>query len=136
MNLSPDFFALVVVAVVYMLDRLGMLDRFKRRSAADAAGELAIAEHTIARLRTERNEALQNAQQLQQTRSLEPILAALHANTELQAQVLDRLSHHNGSFKEMHEGMEEIRTSLHLVTEGLRVVTGFIAAELGEGRTG
>lgn len=120
MHVSPEFIGLCVVAVVAALDRYGLLDRFKKKSAVDAAGELAIAERTIERLRDERNQARVERQKLAETRSLEPVLEQLNENAKLQAEVLDRLIHHNGSFKHMEESMGEIR-------EGLRILTGFIA---------
>jgi DNA-binding Xre family transcriptional regulator len=121
MHVTPEFVAAAVVAAIVMLDRYTtLLDRFKKKSASDAAAELAISEQTISRLRDERNKALRAAQKLEQTRSLEPILEQLHANAELQASVLDRLIHHNGSFKHIEESLAEIR-------EGLRLMTGFIA---------
>lgn len=120
MHVTPEFFALCVVALVAGLDRFGLLDRWKKKSAADAAAELAIAGETIRRIRAERNQAIEVARKLEQTRSLEPVLEQLHANAELQAQVLDRLVHHNGSFAHMEE-------ALSTMGEGLKLVTGFIA---------
>lgn len=117
--MSPEFIGLCVAGVFVALDRFGVLDRFKKKSPADAAAELAIAAETIRRLRDERNQALNVAAKLEQTRSLEPVLEQLHANAELQAQVLDRLIHHNGSFKHME-------VSLGAIAEGLKLVTGFI----------
>lgn len=118
--MTPEFIALCIVGVVVGLDRFGVLDRFKKKSAVDAAGELAIAERTIERLREERNQARNERRRLEQTRSLEPVLEQLSENAKLQAQVLDRLVHHNGSFRHMEESLSEIH-------EGLRLLTGFIA---------
>lgn len=118
--MSPDFVALCAVAVVFMLDRFSLLDRFKRKTVAESAAELTIAGSTINRLRSERNGALETVKRLEQTRSLEPVLEQLHQNAQLQAQVLERLVHHNGAFKHMEE-------SLHLIVEGMKALTGTIA---------
>lgn len=118
--MSPDFVALCAVAVVFMLDRFSLLDRFKRKTVAESAAELTIAGSTIERLRGERNRALEAVRLLEQTRSLEPVLEQLHQNAQLQAQVLERLVHHNGAFKHMEE-------SLRLIVEGMKALTGTIA---------
>lgn len=118
--MSPDFFALVLVAAVYGLDRFGLLDRWKTKSSADAAAELAIANRAIDRLRHERNQARDHAGKLEATRSLEPVLAQLEANAQLQKDVLERLVHHNGSFAHMESSMKEL-------VESLKLLTGFIA---------
>lgn len=121
MHVSPDAVVAVVVGSVIALERYTpLLDRFKRKSAADAAAELAISEQTIHRLRIERNQALATARELRGKTSLEPVIEQLQTNAELQAQVLDRLIHHNGSFKHLEESLGEVR-------EGLRMLTGFIA---------
>jgi hypothetical protein len=118
---SPDAVVAVVVGSVIALERYTpLLDRFKKKSAADAAAELAIADQTIHRLRDERNQALEVARELRGKTSLEPVIDQLAANAELQAQVLDRLIHHNGSFKHIEESLGEVR-------KGLQMLTGFIA---------
>lgn len=118
---SPEFIVAVVVGLVIALERYTtLLDRFKKKSPADAAAELSIASTTIQRLRAERNRALEIAAALEKTRSFEPVLAQLEANAELQKQVLDRLVHHNGSFAHMEASMQELVKSLQLLS-------GFIA---------
>jgi hypothetical protein len=57
--------------------------------------------------------------ELRATRTMEPILRLLQSNAQVQGQVLDRLVHHNGSFKHMEESFGEIH-------EALRLLTGFI----------
>lgn len=119
-DISPDFVALVIAATIYALDRFGFLDRFKKKSASDAAAELAIANQTIERLRAERNHGREVNMRLEQTRSLEPVLAQLETNATLQEQVLERLVHHNGSFAHMEAAMNTL-------VESLKLLTGFIA---------
>lgn len=119
--MSPDAIALAAVAVLYLANALGLLERLGvRRTAADAAAELDIANRTIDRLRKERNQEHDRAQQLESTHSLTPVLAQLEAHATLQQQVLDRLVHHNGSFAHMEASMKEL-------VESLKLLTGFIA---------
>lgn len=114
--------AIVAVALVYALDRFGYLP--KRRTTEEAAAELKIKDQTIVRLRRERNEARDEKAVLVNVRFVEPVLAQMQDNAKLQAEVLDRLIHHNGSFKHMEE-------SLGHIEEGLKMLTGFIAEVAG-----
>lgn len=114
--------ALLVVALVYGLDRFGYLP--KRRTSSEAAAELDINARTIDRLSVDLNHAREQLLALEKTRSLEPVLTQLRQNAELQAQVLDRLVHHNGSFAHMERSLREI-------SEGFKLMTGYIAGAVG-----
>lgn len=119
MTVTPEFVALVVVGIIVGLDRFGLLDRFKRRTAVDSVGELAIADRKIRRL--ESQVAEMRAQKVELVEgALRPVLEQLGENARLQAQVLDRLVYHNGSFRHMERALGEIH-------EGLKMLTGFIA---------
>lgn len=112
--------AFIAALVIAGVDRMGLLDWIKPKSAADAVAELELRDRTIERLRTERNAALDKAAELQRTRSLEPILDQLAENSRLQAQVIDRLAAHNGSFAHMEK-------ALGTVADGLKALMGTIA---------
>lgn len=114
--------ALLVVGVIYALDRFGYLP--KKRSSSEAAAELEINARTIERLRVERNHAREQLHALEQTRSLEPLLDRIEHMADLESQVLDRLVAHNGSFKHME-------TSLREIAEGFKLMTGYIAGAIG-----
>lgn len=128
--------ALAVAALVYALDRFNLLP--KRRSSADAAGELLIAERTASRLRSERDQERARADKLEATRSMEPILDRLDKTAELQAEaarqqamVLERLSHHNGSFRHMEETWREVKGSLVDIHRSFETLTAFVATLQG-----
>ena len=113
--------AVIGAAVFLLLERLGILERLGlvRGSAVDASAEIQIQEHTIARLRAERNAAEARAGALAQTRSLEPIIAQVSSvaeqlaeNSKISSQILDRLAEHNGSFAEMHRSLQAISAAL------------------------
>lgn len=122
----------IVAVVIFWADRMGWLP--SKQSPADAAGELSIAEKTIARLRHERNLEHERAEKLSQERTNEPVILLLHEisaqlaetakaqveNARAQAQVIDRLAKHNGSFAHMETGLGE-------VIESMRTLTGLIA---------
>lgn len=140
MGVSPDFVALVVLAVLGAGAYFGLWERLglKNRTVASAAAELDIANTTIDRLRHERNQAREQARQLEATRSLEPVLAQLSASAEIEKQVLDRLVHHNGSFAHMEASMKELiatireerqraRAEGQEMVESLKLLTGFLA---------
>jgi hypothetical protein len=122
--MNPTSIAVVVVAVIYLANAVGLLDRLgvKSRSASEADAEIAIRDRTIDRL------AARNAE-LEATHSMTPVLEQLHQNAGLQAEVLDRLVHHNGSFRHME-------TSLREIAEGFKLMTGFIAGAVGVKPTG
>lgn len=119
--MSAEFVALVVVAALYLANSLGLLEAvgLKKKGSADAASELLIADRTNKRLADENRELRTAKIQLEQE-ALSPILTALHQNAELQGQVLDRLVHHNGSFKHME-------TALGEMAQGMKLLTGLIA---------
>lgn len=113
-QVQHEFGVLLLVAlalvVAYLLRRIGVLPFSPTESAAvdradRAEGELAKANQRIG--------------ELEQTRSMKPIIEALQTNAELQAQVMDRLAHHNGSF-------QHVEKSLSLIEHSLQTLTGFI----------
>lgn len=124
---SPDVIAVAVVAGVVAIDRYTPLfDRFKPKTSADAAAELQIAEHTIARVRAERDAALSRAEQLEQTRSLEPLIKLVGEVSEAQRMTLEKLSHFNGALTRQEASLEAARVGLEEATEGLRLVVGLL----------
>jgi hypothetical protein len=110
--------AVVIVGVAKVLDWFGWLP--KKKTAADAAGELEIADRRVVRLESQLADLKAQNAKLEATRSLEPLLALIQTNGEQQAQILDRLIHHNGSFRHMER-------SLGQVHESLKMLAGFIA---------
>lgn len=119
--------AIVFALVIVGLDRFGLLDWIKPKSASDAEAELQIADRTIDRLRHERNEAITRANQLALERTNEPVLEVLSRiadqlaqSADSQSDVLDRLARHNGSFAHME-------ASLGVVADGLKALMGTIA---------
>jgi hypothetical protein len=123
---NPTTIAVTVVAVLYLLNALGLLDRlgFKTRSAQDADAEISIRDRAIDRLHGELASVNARNAELEASRSMTPVLEQLKQSSELQAQVLDRLVHHNGSFRHME-------TSLREIAEGFKLMTGFIAGAVG-----
>lgn len=122
MSADLNTITVAVVAACYFANVLGLLEWAKptKKTATEAAAELSLKEQTIERLRRERNEARDEKAALANVQFIEPILTQLHENARLQSEVLDRLVHHNGSFKHME-------TSLREIAEGLKLATGFIA---------
>lgn len=115
-----------VAGALWVADRMGWLP--SKKSSADAAGELSIAEKTIKRLRGERDRERIRAEKLAQERTNEPVLEVLGEisrqlaqNAQSQSQVIDRLATHNGSFAHMEQSLDQLR-------EGMRLLTGFIAS--------
>jgi hypothetical protein len=121
--------AIIIAAAILAFDRLGLLERFglRKRSSTDAAAELSIAEHTIARLRIERNAARIALQKLEQTRSLEPVVELIATVAGICEQTLDKLGNFNGSLRHIEEGLAETREGLADTTEGIRTLVGLIA---------
>jgi hypothetical protein len=103
--------ALAFVALLYALDRFGYLP--KKKTPADSVAELEIRDMKIERLETE----------IAEWKANKPLLELLKQIAETNSHVMDRLVHHNGSFKHMEESLREIG-------EGLKLITGFIAGVL------
>lgn len=123
--------ALAIVAIeryTSLFERLGL----KSKSPTDAAAELAIAEHTIDRLREERNKARDAARELAAKTNLEPVLEQLGENARLQAAVLERLAQHNGSFEHMRESLESIGGSLGAIDLSLHELAAAVSAGKGD----
>lgn len=86
------------------------------------------------RAENELMEAHKRIGELEQTRSMQPIVEALAKNSELQAQILERLANHNGSFRHMEDSLDTVRASLAEVRDalvhhanGMHALTGTIA---------
>jgi len=124
--MNPTSIALTVVAILYLANALNLLDRLgvKSRTASEADAEIAIRDRTIDRLHDELTHVSARNAELEASRSMTPVLEQLQQNAGLQAQVLDRLVHHNGSFRHME-------TSLREISEGFKLMTGFIAGAVG-----
>lgn len=122
--------AAVIVGAAFwmMLERAGLLERLRlvRPKAADAIDELQIADRTIARLRSELAEVRAQKVELEKE-ALAPILELMKQNAEANKQVLDRLAHHNGSFRHVEESLREVRQALTLHADGMQALTGTIA---------
>jgi hypothetical protein len=127
MHATPEFIAAVIFAVGVLLDRYTtLLDRFKKKTPVDAGAELAIADRKIERLEAQVSEL--RAQKLELVESaLHPVLEQLAENARLQSeasktngQILERLIHHNGSFKHVED-------TLGHIDESFKLMTGFIA---------
>jgi chromosome segregation ATPase len=121
--------AVVVGAAIWlMLERAGLLERLGlvKPKTADALDELQIADRTIERLRSELAEVRAQKVELEKE-ALAPILELMKQNAEANKQVLDRLAHHNGSFRHVEQSLREVRDVLALHAEGMQALTGTIA---------
>jgi hypothetical protein len=106
-----------VAGALWVCDRMGWLP--SKKSAADAAGELVIAEKTITRLQESNAQLTKTNAQLEHERSNEPVLLLVNRVFETQQRTLDKLAHFNGALKRNEEGLRE-------ATEALRMVAGLV----------
>lgn len=113
--------AIIFAAIVVAFDRFGLLERLGvvKPKATEALDELQLSDRKVLRLQDEIAELRAQKVQLEQE-ALSPILELMKTNAELNAQVLQRLKHHNGSFAHMEETM-------HFVAEGMKALVGTIA---------
>jgi hypothetical protein len=128
-QIQHDAGAVILIAIaaiiVYLLRRMNVMPFSPTEKAAVERAD---------RAENELAEANKRIGELEQTRSMRPIVEALARNSELQSQILERLANYNGSFKHMEDSLAAVRGSLSEVlgslgdhANGMRALTGTIA---------
>lgn len=119
--------AIVVGLVVVGLDRFGLLDWIKPKSAAETAAELELADRTVKRLEAKVSQRDSELAELRLQRTNEPVLERVAQVAEICAQTLSKLASFNGSLRHIEDGLGETRQGLHETVEAMKTLTGLIA---------
>jgi hypothetical protein len=108
---------LVLAVLAYVLRRFGILFMSPTESAAVARANRAENELALAN---------QRIGELEQSKSLKPILELLNSASQANAQVLERLASLNGALGRIDASLAETQEGLHVATEAIKLVAGLV----------
>lgn len=108
---------LVITVSSYFLRRLGWIPTSPTEEAAIARAD---------RAEKELEKAHHRLGELEQTRSLRPVLILLRDAAQAQAQVIEKLTAFNGSMAAQKQALDETRESLQETREGLEAAVDSI----------
>lgn len=113
--LQPDFLIVVVVGIAAGLERYtSLLDRFRRRSAAEAAAEIAIVNLALDRVSDE-NERLRRATDITPIlETLDNVVTALDRHSQMTEKMFAKIADMNGSLRHHGEAMKALADKLVL----------------------
>jgi hypothetical protein len=110
--------ALVIVALIsYVLRRFGILPMSPTEAASIARAD---------RAEGELAKANQRIGELEQSKSLKPVLELLRDAAHANAQVLEKLAAFNGSLHRINVALAESQRGLHEATEAIKFVSGLV----------
>lgn len=112
---------IVAAGVLLVFDRVGLLARIglirPPKRAADYEAELDLADRKNRRLAGDLAAEQERRRQLEQTRSLEPVLALLERVAGGVDQTMEKLAHFNGSLAHTEQGLREATAAMRALAE-------------------